>query len=114
MKKTEQLSKDHRQFNLCCYEIKEGLIEFYLNVKLRNESSIYDITSEKLEKEKEQMRDLDSLEILEQIKTSVEALVALKSEDEAASDISKINETLRKKTKKLLASNTLSEVSKLA
>jgi hypothetical protein len=67
-------------------------------VKLRNESSIYDITSEKLEKEKEQMRDLESLEILEQIKSSVEALVALKSDNEGVSEMSKVlNEGGRKR-----------------
>lgn len=66
---------------MCCFELKEALIDFFLSVKLRNDSSIYDITVEQLEAEKEQVRHLESLEILECIKTSVETLLFMKAEE---------------------------------
>lgn len=38
---------------MCCFEVKEALIDLYLNVKIRNDTSLYDVTSDKLETEKE-------------------------------------------------------------
>lgn len=79
-----------------------------MNVKLRNDSSIYDITIDKLEKEKEQMRHLESLEILECIKTSVETLVCLRSE--MSEDPSRhVSNKKKENNAKVLVSNSLSE-----
>jgi hypothetical protein len=70
--------KDQKLLNLCCYEIKEALIDLYINVKLRNDTSMYEITTEKIETEKESLRHLESMELIEYIKSSIEILVSLK------------------------------------
>jgi hypothetical protein len=79
---------------LCCYELREALIDLYINVKVRNDTSINDLNEEKLESEKDQIRHLDGLELIEYIKSAIEVLVSLKEEAENSHDkSSKVNQS---------------------
>jgi hypothetical protein len=49
----------------CCDDVKEALVDLFINVKIRNDQSMYDLTSEKVEKEKNLVRKQDSLELIE-------------------------------------------------
>ena len=73
--------KDNKALNLCCYELREALIELYINVKVRNDTSINDLTNSRLEDEKEQIWHLDGLELIEYIKSAIEILVSLKDDE---------------------------------
>jgi hypothetical protein len=53
MKKHQSKKLDSQPLNLCCYEIREALIDLYINVKVRNDHSIQDLTDDKLESEKD-------------------------------------------------------------
>jgi hypothetical protein len=75
------MKKDNKPLNLCCYELREALIDLYINVKVRNDTSINDLTDSKIEDEKEQIRHLDGMEIIEYIKSAIEILVSLKDDD---------------------------------
>ena len=57
--------------------MKEALINLYLEVKVRNESSIKGVTSELLEQEKEKLRYLDGADLVEYLRSSIEILLAL-------------------------------------
>jgi hypothetical protein len=52
----------------------------YLNVKIRDDSSIYDVNNEKIDEEKEPLRHLGSLELIEYIKSSIEVLISMQDE----------------------------------
>ena len=62
-------------------EIKEQLIELFLNVKVRSKDEISDFTEEKLEEEKEKLTESSILSLVGYIKTSIEILMNLKVED---------------------------------
>jgi hypothetical protein len=51
----KRLSSINSTGNKCCKEVKEALIDLYINVKVRNDSSMMDIQSEDLESEKVQL-----------------------------------------------------------
>ena len=73
---TEPCSNEH------CMKVKDSLIDLYINVKVRNDTSMIDISSTKLDEEREELQSLDNLDLIEYIKSSVEILVSLKMEDE--------------------------------
>jgi hypothetical protein len=66
----------------CCEDVKEALIDLFINVKIRNDQSMYDITTEQLDDEKALMRRQDSLELIECIKKSIELLISLKMDED--------------------------------
>jgi hypothetical protein len=66
----------------CCEDVREALIDLFINVKIRNDQSMYDITTEKLEEEKATMHRQDSLELIECIRKSIELLISLKMDDD--------------------------------
>ena len=76
-----QQNSESNFLNLCCYEVKEALISLYLSIRLRNESSINDLNEDKLDKEKEQLRHIDSLEIIDHIKKTIEILIFMDDEE---------------------------------
>ena len=82
---TSHRKVDSKALNLCCYEIREALIDLYINVKVRNDTSINDLTESRIEGEKDQIRHLDGLELVEYIKAAIEVLVSLKDEDDRSS-----------------------------
>ncbi|CDW84735.1 UNKNOWN [Stylonychia lemnae] len=107
-KQSSQSSKDLEDnnsesnfLNLCCFEVKEALISLYLSIRLRDESSINDLTDEKFENEREQLRHIDSLEIIEHIKKTIEILIFM-DEDE-------IKKQARKKLKKSASKKNLND-----
>ena len=61
----------------CCAKIKEALIDLYIEVKVRNETSIQAVTPETLQIEKEKLRYLDSLDLIEYLRSSIEILLSL-------------------------------------
>lgn len=58
-------------------QVKEALIELYIEVKVRNENSIKAVTNEIIEQEKEKLRYLDSLDLIEYLRSSIEILLSL-------------------------------------
>ena len=66
----------------CCQAVKDALIDLYINVKVRNDTSMIDIQSDDLQHEKQTLQKIDSIDLVEYIKSSVEVLVSLKNEDE--------------------------------
>lgn len=81
--------------------MKEDLISLYLSIRLRDESSINDLTDEKFENEREQLRHIDSLEIIEHIKRTIEILIFM-DEDE-------IKKQARQKLKKSASKKNLND-----
>ncbi len=63
--------------NQCCMLIKEALIELYIEVKVRNEVSIKAVTNDVIEQEKEKLRYLDSMDLIEYLRSSIEILLSL-------------------------------------
>lgn len=66
----------------CCQDVKEVLMDLYVNVKVRNDQSIDDITSDKVKSEKDSLKKKDHLELISMIKESIEFLISLKIDEE--------------------------------
>ena len=62
-------------------EVKEKLIELFLNVKVRSKDEISEFNEDKLEEEKEKLSESSILSLVGYIKTSIEILMNLKVED---------------------------------
>lgn len=60
-----------------CKKVKEALIDLYIEVKVRNEVSIKNVTNETLAKEKDNLRYLDSMDLIEYLRSSIEILLSL-------------------------------------
>lgn len=69
--------------NECCKDVKEALIDLFINVKIRNVKSFSEITSEKLESEKQELVLLDNMDLIEAIKGSIEVLINMKMDEES-------------------------------
>lgn len=89
MKKQQLASISHPTTRKCCEDVREALIDLFINVKIRNDQSMYDITSEKLEEEKVQLRLKDSLDLVESIRNSIEILISLKMDEEQMQNTNK-------------------------
>jgi hypothetical protein len=61
--------------------IQEGLIDLYLNVKVRSKDEINDYDEEDLLKERENLYMTSPLDLINYIQTSVEILMNIKVED---------------------------------
>jgi hypothetical protein len=61
--------------------IQEGLIDLYLNVKVRSKDEITDYDEEDLLKERENLYMTSPLDLINYIQTSVEILMNIKVED---------------------------------
>ncbi len=57
--------------------VKEALIDLYIEVKVRNEVSIKAVTQDTISQEKENLRYLDSLDLIEYLRSSIEILLSL-------------------------------------
>lgn len=77
-----QNSKEHSLFECCCAQVKESLIDLYINVKVRDDTSLVDMSTNRLENEREELEKLRNLDLIEYIKSSVEVLVSLKADAE--------------------------------
>lgn len=66
-------------------EIKTALIDLYLSVKVRKSQEIEQYSEEKLEEEREILKRADEMLIIGYIKTSVEILMNLRSEEQEMS-----------------------------
>ena len=53
------------------------MIDLYVEVKVRNEVSIKNVTNETLAQEKENLRYLDSMDLIEYLRSSIEILRSL-------------------------------------
>lgn len=60
-------------------QVKEAIIDLYLNVKIRNPEE--SMMSDELEEDKERLRTHDEITILDYIRSSVEILMNLKIEE---------------------------------
>lgn len=75
------------------YEVREGIIDLYLNVKIRSSDEvsyvqaiqawiqIANFSDELMEEERERLFKVDSIEVLEYIKQSVEILMNMKGDE---------------------------------
>ena len=63
--------------------IEQALIDLYLNVKVRNSEEIATYSEEKLDEEREALKETDPLVLIEYVKTSIEILLNLRDEDKA-------------------------------
>lgn len=64
--------------------LEEAIIELYLNVKVRSNEEISNYDETTFEKEKQKLRLVSPYTILDYIKSSIEILMNLKSEEVAA------------------------------
>lgn len=62
--------------------LEEAIIELYLNVKVRSNEEINNYDESMFEKEKQKLREVNSHTILDYIKSSIEILMNLKSEEQ--------------------------------
>lgn len=62
-------------------EIREKLIELFLNVKVRSKDEIKDFNEDKLDEEKNKLAETTIQALISYIKTSIEILMNLKIED---------------------------------
>ena len=74
---THNLSRQEPPHAQCCSQIKEALINLYIEVKVRNETSIQAVTHDTLQMEREKLRYLDSMELIEYLRSSIEILLSL-------------------------------------
>lgn len=70
-------SSKQEDFKCTCKKVKESLIDLYVEVKVRNEVSIKAVTNETLAQEKNNLRYLDSLDLIEYLRSSIEILLSL-------------------------------------
>jgi vacuolar-type H+-ATPase subunit I/STV1 len=59
-------------------EVHQALIELYLDVKVRSNDEILALNDEKLEKEQSKLMEIETLALVEYIKSSIEILLNLK------------------------------------
>lgn len=90
-------------------EIKEKLIELFLNVKVRSKDEINDFDEQCLEEEKEKLLDTTIKDLINYVKTSIEILMNLKVEDYLA--IQKHEKETKKKKGELTLSQSSSRFS---
>lgn len=64
-------------------DIQNALIDLYLNVKIRSSEELRDFTSEKLEDERQTLKDAKPLLLVDYIRTSVEILVSMRKDEDA-------------------------------
>lgn len=70
--------------------LEEAIIELYLNVKVRSNDEISKYDASTFENEKQKLREVDPHTVLDYIKSSIEILMSLKSEEHAAAKRKKI------------------------
>jgi hypothetical protein len=62
--------------------LKEAIIELYLNVKVRSNEEITNYDETTFDKEKAKLREIQSHTVLDYIRSSIEILMNLKTEDQ--------------------------------
>ncbi len=71
---------DNHFKNAKLLEVHKALIDLYLDVKVRSNDEIVGLNDDQLEKEEGRLMEIDSLALIEYIKTSIEILLNLKME----------------------------------
>lgn len=64
-------------------QVKESLINLYLNVKVRNSDELDVMTDIKLKEEHSSLEKTDPLLLIDYIKTSIEVLIGMQNEENA-------------------------------
>ncbi|CDW91583.1 UNKNOWN [Stylonychia lemnae] len=62
-------------------QVREAIVELYLNVKIRSTEEIANFNDDMMEEERERLYRVDSLEVLDYVKQSVEILMNMKGEE---------------------------------
>eukprot|EP00347_Sterkiella_histriomuscorum_P022304 403330954 len=62
-------------------QVREGIVELYLNVKIRSTEEIANFCDDQMDDERDRLYKIDSLEILDYVKSSVEILMNMKGEE---------------------------------
>ena len=73
-------------------EIKDELINFYISIKIRKREEINTITEEELDKEKESLEILTTLEIINYISNTINAIIDKKASEKFEYYLSKEEE----------------------
>ena len=84
MKKQQLHSNNPTSSRGCasCSSVKESLVDLFVNVRIRNDQSMHELTPEKLDREKAELRKQDSTELIDCIKESIEALISMKMDED--------------------------------
>jgi hypothetical protein len=61
--------------------VRKSIMELYLNVKIRSQEEIAQMTEEAIEKERDRLNKVDTLDIIDYIKQSVEILMHMRIEE---------------------------------
>ncbi|CDW72573.1 UNKNOWN [Stylonychia lemnae] len=77
-KKAQKINKFEN--NQALMEVHNSLIELYLDVKVRSNEEIVNLNDDQLEREQQKLLEVDTLSLIEYIKTSIEILLNLKME----------------------------------
>ena len=62
-------------------ELKEALVDLYLKVKVRSSEEIEQYNSEQMRDEKNELKDTSGITLVEYIRSNVEILLNIKSDD---------------------------------
>jgi DNA polymerase III delta prime subunit len=90
-------------------EVKTGLIELYLNVKVRSKDEINKFTEDQLLEERDKLNDSSLIALINYVKSSIEILMNLKIEDYL--EMKRIEKEEIKERKKLIMSVSSSVLS---
>ena len=61
--------------------VRKAILELYLNVKIRSQEEIAQMTEEAMEKERERLGRVDTVDLIDYIKQSVEILMHMRIEE---------------------------------
>lgn len=77
--------------------VRKAILELYMNVKIRSQDDIQFMTEAVMEKERKKLNLVDTLDIIDYIKQSVEILMHMRQEE---FDMFKINWETQEKLRK--------------
>jgi hypothetical protein len=61
--------------------VRKAVLELYLNVKIRSQEDIMHMTEENMDKERKKLNMVDTLDLIDYIKQSVEILMHMRMEE---------------------------------
>ena len=61
--------------------VRKAIMELYLNVKIRSQDDILGMTEENMDKERRKLNMVDTLDLIDYIKQSVEILMHMRIEE---------------------------------
>ncbi len=77
--------------------VRKAILELYLNVKIRSQDEIQKMTEEAIESERAKLNSIDTLDLIDYIKQSVEILMHMRIEE---FELFKSNWNLQEKMRK--------------